>query len=106
MKLCPYCSHRVHNSARTCSMCGNGLPAGLRSANSVTPIVLAFIVVIGLFVSAFYLGKWKADNAAMMAAMRRATPAAAPARSRPAQPAAAAAVNGEDNTAAAPKDRP
>jgi hypothetical protein len=86
-------------------MCGNGLPAGLRAPQSALPIVLAFVVVIGLFVSAFLLGKWRADNAPVMASAPHTTPAAAPVRGRPAQPATA--VNGEENTTAnTPKDRP
>jgi hypothetical protein len=95
MKTCPYCSSDVPNSARTCTMCGTGLPATLRSnSGSIVPMLIAIVLIGGLAVAAFLLGEWRADTTTMTASAPVAAPPpeTAPSKPQPAAPTAPAAA--------------
>ena len=68
MKTCPYCANDVSDIARTCTMCGMGLPENLPQRSRVLPIVIAVILVGSLAIAAFLVGEWRARNTPLVAA--------------------------------------
>ena len=95
MKICPYCSNDVPDSARLCSMCGTGLPPNLpRQHRRVLPLVIAITLVGSLAAAAFLFGAWQADVTPIPTAPPAVAPAPAgprPVKAQPAEPADTAA---------------
>jgi hypothetical protein len=86
MTTCPYCDSPLQPTARTCPMCGTGVPATTAASGSRLTIVLTILVVLALFAGAFLYGKWQADVTPMNAAVPSAAPVSKekrPARATP-----------------------